>query len=228
MRAWNLLQYPALAQGRRQRHRIRTSAAGCLLGVVLSWSGAQWLDHQHQRLRAELAEGQVRLDEAKDRTKKWLDRERQQQAWERQWQPLLHVLHEQQTWSAWLEALQQEAPRGSWQLLRLQQESGHMALQGISPDVRRLGLARERLAAQLRLDLPFRPGSDPNQASAPPVPELKLHSVNLLSSGSLWSGQSDWGGEAVEFVLHAPWPELSVKNPAGGGLHALPSPGAKP
>jgi hypothetical protein len=55
MRSWNLLSFPALAQRRRQRHRFRTSLAGCLLGVVMSWVTAQWISLELERMQAEQA-----------------------------------------------------------------------------------------------------------------------------------------------------------------------------
>ncbi len=212
MRAWNLLHYPALAQRRRQRHRLRTSSAGCLLGLVLSWVGVQWMDRELLRLQAEQADWQARLNEARQVALEGRAQERQQQAWDRQWQPLRQVLFEQDTWAAWLQALQQEAPRGSWQLLRLQQEPGRIELQGLSPDVRSLGLARERVSAQLRWDLPTGPAPNPGLASA--GHELNLHSVSLANAAALGARQP--AAEAVEFVVQAPWP-VAAASEAGVG-----------
>lgn len=212
MRSWNLLSFPALAQRRRQRHRVRTSLAGCLLGVVMSWVTAQWISLELERLQAEQAAWQAQLNEVKQRAQEQRAHERQQQIWDRQWHSLRQVLHAQQTWAAWLHALQQEAPRGSWQLLRLEQEPGRLELHGMSPDVRSLGQARDRLAAQLRLDLPPSLGAGASPGVAAAVLELNLHSVTLASSAPLGAGHADRGGKGVEFILQTSWPVLDASD----------------
>jgi hypothetical protein len=228
MRSWNLLNFPALAQRRRQRHRVRTSLAGCLLGVVLSGALAQWMALERERLQAEQAAWQAQLNEVKQRAQERRAHERQQQTWDRQWHALRQVLHAQQTWAAWLHALQQEAPRGSWQLLRLEQEPGRLELHGMSPDVRSLGLARDRLAAQLRLDLPPGLGAGAGPGAAAAVFELNLHSVNLASAAPRGAGQADRGGQAVEFILQASWPVLATSDVEGGKSQPSSGTGERP
>jgi hypothetical protein len=197
--------------------------------MVLSWMGAQWIAQELQRLRVEQAAWQARLDAAQQGAQALRAQERQQQAWDRQWQSLRQVLYEQDTWAAWLQALQQEAPRGSWQLLRLQQEPGRMELQGLSPDVRSLGSARERLAAQLRLDLPPGPATaGASQGAVSALHELNLHSVSSVGAASLWAGQVARQAGAVEFVLQAPWPVASASAVASGQPQPLVSAGERP
>lgn len=227
MRAWNLLHHPALAQRRRLRHRLKTGAAGLLLGVALSWVGAQVLARELARMQTEQSDLQRRWAEVQERTQAWRAQERLQQTWERQLQPLREVQMAQKTWAAWHHALQQEAVHGSWQLLRLQQEPGRLELQGLSANVHTLGQARDRLVAQWPQNFA---ASDvatvdasvaaigTGSAAVATVPDLKLHSVTLARADPLPSGQAEGGDGPVEFVLQAPWPLATspASSPAAG------------
>lgn len=229
MRAWNLLHYPALAQQRRQRHRLRTSAAGGLLGLCLSGLGMYWLELELARIPSEQSVLQTHLDQAKQRAQVQRTQERQQQTWDRQLQPLRQVLLEQQAWAAWYQALQQEAQRGSWLLLRLQQEPGRLELQGLSPDMRSLVLARERLTAQLHGALSPSgaiPGSSPDTRAA--LQDLHLHSVAMAGVTPFAMGPIAHSAHTVEFVLQAAWPVSPLGEAPHHKPRQTPSTGERP
>lgn len=152
--SWNLLNYPALHQKRRRRHRIITSLLGLAVGVLMVEASLFWTERSLQGLRLQQAHLQVQWREARQQ----LELEQQQAAAREssrhQAQHLRQVSAQHQAWMALNQAMLSEAQEGSWRLVRLQLEPGKLELNGWSRDFDALNASRQRLTDQLHAAWP--------------------------------------------------------------------------
>ena len=152
--SWNLLNYPALHQQRRRRHRIATSLAGLAVGALMAGASLFWMERSSQALRLQQTLLQAQWGEASQQLKlekqqaAALDSSRQQA------QHLRQVLDQHQAWAALNQALLSEAQGDSWRLVRLQLEPGKLEFSGWSRDFDALNASRHRLMAHLQAAWP--------------------------------------------------------------------------
>lgn len=202
--SWNLLNYPALRQQRRRRHRITTSFAGLLLGLGLAWATAEAMQSalqrwrmQHVQLQAQWNERSQQLQHAKQQAVA-IDQQRQQV------QQLGWITRQHQAWAALNEALRSQAADVSWRLSRLHMESGKLELSGWSRDFDRLNATRQTLTAHLQGPL-----SEPGATR--PLPGDLVLQTSVANRGA---HAQDSAGQlmGVEFVWLSPWPVFKPLN----------------
>jgi hypothetical protein len=220
--SWNLLNYPALHQKRRRRHRITTSLAGLAVGALMAGASLFWMDKSLQGLALQKAHLQAQWRE----TSQALQLEQQQAAAgersRQQTQHLHQVLQQHQAWAALNQALHSKAQEDSWRLVRLQLASGQLELSGWGRDFDTLNASRQRLTEQLQAAWPesLAPSNVANVAplEARPMapssvkgtaPSTALSERVRQTSVSVRGGSdldSLKGTAGLEFVWVSPWP----------------------
>ena len=202
--SWNLLNYPALRQKRRRKHRISSSLAGLLLGLGLAWATVQAMQSalqrwrmQHVQLQAQWNERSQQLQHAKQQAVA-IDQQRQQV------QQLGWITRQHQAWAALNAALRSQAADVSWRLSRLHMESGKLELSGWSRDFDRLNATRQTLTAHLQGPL-----SEPGATR--PLPGDLVLQTSVANRGV---HAQDPAGQlmGVEFVWLSPWPVFKPLN----------------
>jgi hypothetical protein len=148
--SWNLLNYPALHQQRRRRHRITTSLAGLVVGALMAGASLFWMERSLQGLRLQQAHLQAQWGEASQQLKLEQQQVAARESSRQQTQHLRQVLEQHQAWTALHQALHSEAQEDSWRLVRLQLASGKLELSGWSRDFEALNASRHRLTDLLQ------------------------------------------------------------------------------
>jgi hypothetical protein len=219
--SWNLLNYPALHQQRRRRHRIATSLVGLAAGALMAGLSGVAMERSLQGLRLQKADLQAQWGQASQQ----LRLEKQQVAAREnsrlQTQHLRQVSAQQQAWTALHQALLSEAQEGSWRLERLQLEPGKLELSGWSPDFDALNASRHRLTSQLQAAWPepvvpatangapqedqqLTPSAVKGLASNTPLTERVRQTSVSVRGGS--SPDSSKEAAGLDFVWVSPWP----------------------
>jgi hypothetical protein len=236
--SWNLLNYPALHQQRRRRHRIVTSLVGLVVGVLMAGASLVWVERSSQDLRLQQAHLQALWGEASQQLKlekqqaAALDSSRQQA------QHLRQVTEQHQAWAALNQALLSEAQGDSWRLVRLQMEPGKLEFSGWSRDFDALNASRHRLTSQLQAPWPesvapataasVSPHVSPHEARpvAPssvkgPTPKTPLIERVRQTSVSVRGGSDPDGlkdASGLDFVWVSPWPTFKPMAAAAKGI----------
>lgn len=202
--SWNLLNYPALRQKRRRKHRISSSIAGLLLGLGLAWATVQAMQSalqrwrmQHVQLQAQWNERSQQLQHAQQQAVA-IDQQRQQV------QQLGGITRQHQAWAALDEALRRQAADVSWRLSRLHMESGKLELSGWSRDFDRLNATRQTFTAHLQDPL-----SEPGATRPLPGDLVRQTSVATRGAHAQDSAEQVMG---IEFVWLSPWPVFKPLN----------------
>jgi Tfp pilus assembly protein PilN len=206
MRAFNLLNYPALAVQRRKRHRWWTSLAGLALGSALAWWGAQLVQETAEQVQQERRrlQGQLIHEQAR-----WRDLQTKQEALKirlLQTAHLAQIDYQNTVWEALYRTLQSELGPGSAQLMRLQLEAKQLEMHGIASDAQRMDQVRHALSLQLaqHLQPAFVLSSwvmTPSAANSAALPGVRAQSA----SGPTRPKPSEGG--SLEFVWHSGWPD---------------------
>ena len=151
--AFNLLSYPMQAHRRRMRWRWGSAAAGLLAGACAGGGVLQLLQQdvatlsaERDRLQAQNAQAQSRLQQDKARREALALAQRQQNQ-------LRLVQQHQQAWSRLQQALTEGVAHGDWRLERLQVDGERLELQGRIRDVRSLAAAQQRVSEALHSPL---------------------------------------------------------------------------
>lgn len=215
MRAFNLLNYPALAGQRRKRHRWWTSLTGLAVGSSLAWWGAQVVQESVQQGQQERQRLQVLLT---DKQAHWRDLQKNHAALQKsllQSAHLSQIQHQHVVWQALYLALQSELGPGSAQLLRLQLEAKQLEMHGIASDAHKMDQVRHALTVQLAQH--FQPAFvlsswvvTPAAADSSALPDVRAQSA---------SGQTrpkPGEGGVLEFVWHSGWPDGPNPSKRGG------------
>jgi len=196
MRAFNLLQYPALARQRRRVHRRWTFLAGLLVGGSAAFLWMAQIQEKRQLLELESALLEARLKYLQNRLVADKARLAEQKTWQQQAAHVQALKVELKAWEAFYQALLQEAGPDSVQLLRLQLDAQTLELHGQAIDVQRMALAHARLPV---------PMVDAAQSSAWTL--VSLMNASGVDNSALPTTQ--------EFVWQAHWPQLSAGQAAG-------------
>jgi hypothetical protein len=236
--SWNLLNYPALHQQRRRRHRIATSLAGLAMGAMMAGASLFWMERSSQSLRLQQTHLQAQWGEASQQLKfekqqaAALDSSRQQA------QHLRQVFEQHQAWAALNQALLSEARADSWRLVRLQLASGQLELSGWSRDFDALNASRHRLKNQLQAAWPesgtpvtaanVAPHVSPHEArpGVPssvegPAPNTPLTERVHQTSVSVRGGpdpNSLKDAAGLDFLWISPWPTFQPMAAAAKGM----------
>lgn len=152
--SWNLLNYPALHQQRRKRHRILTSLAGLAVGALMAGASLYGMERSLQGLRLQQSHLQAQWGEASQQSKLEKQQSAALDSSRQQAQHLRQVLEQHQAWMALNQALLSEAQGDSWRLVRLQLEPGKLEFSGWSRDFDALNASRHRLTSQLQAAWP--------------------------------------------------------------------------
>lgn len=202
--SWNLLNYPALRQQRRRKHRVLTALAGTWVGLGMAWATVQgvesalkqWLS-QHAQLQAQWKERNQQLKHAQQQGVA-IEKKRQQV------QHLSGINEQHQAWAALNEALRSEAIGISWRLSSLQIESGKLEMSGWSRDFDSLSATRQKLTTHLQRHV-----SEPETTSPRPGDLVRQTSVAARGAHAAESAEEVMG---VEFVWVSPWPVFKTLN----------------
>lgn len=216
--SWNLLNYPALHQQRRRRHRIITSLAGLAMGALVAGASSQAVQRSTQSLHLQHTQLQAQWHEVSQQLKLEQQQAAQRDRHRQQTQHLRQIADQHRAWAGLHEALLSEAADGTWRLTRLQLDPGQLALSGWSRDFDTLSATRHTLSAQLQAHWP--PGLTPAAASsgalnagtgtAPrpsPVEWVRQTSVSARGGSGVVGGSDPLG---VEFVWASPWPTFKT------------------
>ena len=152
--SWNLLNYPALHQQRRRRHRIATSLAGLAVGALMAGASLFWMERSSHGLRLQQTHLQAQWGEASQQLKLDQQHAAASESSRQQTQHLRQVLEQHQAWTALHQVLLSEAQEDSWRLARLQLAPGKLELAGRSRDFEALNASRQRLTDQLQAAWP--------------------------------------------------------------------------
>jgi Tfp pilus assembly protein PilN len=220
--SWNLLNYPALQQKRRRRHRITTSLTGLVVGALMAGASWFWTERSLQGLRLQQTHLQAQWGEASQQLKLAQQRAAARESSRHQAQHLRQVAQQNQAWTALNQALLSEAQEASWRLMRLQLAPEKLELSGWSRDFDALNASRHRLTDQLHAAWPesLVPATAANgtaqgdQHGTPsfvkdPAPStssterVRQTSVSVRAGADLDSSQNPAG---LEFVWVSPWP----------------------
>jgi hypothetical protein len=176
--SWNLLNYPALHQQRRRRHRIATSLAGLAVGTLMAGASLFWMERSSQGLRLQQTHLQAQWGEASQQLKLDQQHAAASESSRQQTQHLRQVLEQHQAWTALHQVLLSEAQEDSWRLARLQLAPGKLELAGWSRDFEALNASRHRLTDQLQAAWP---------ESAPPATAAHVfpHEARPLAPSSV-------------------------------------------
>lgn len=225
--SWNLLNYPALHQKRRRRHRITSSLAGLAVGVLMAGASLFGMERSLQDLALQKSLLQAQWGEASQQLKLAQQRAAARESSQNQAQHLRQVLEQHQAWTALNQALHSEAQEASWRLVRLQLAPGKLELSGWSRDFDALNASRQRLTDLLHAAWPESLAQEnaPNGATQEdqhlspssvkgPVPstsaaeQVRQTSVSVRAGADLDSSQNPAG---LEFVWVSPWPTFKPK-----------------
>jgi Tfp pilus assembly protein PilN len=229
--SWNLLNYPALHQKRRRRHRITTSLAGLVVGALMAGASLFWMERSLQGLRLQQAHLQAQWGEARQQLKLEQQQAAARESSRQQMQHLRQVLGQHQAWSALNQALLLEAQEDSWRLVRLQLEPGKLELSGWSRDFEALNASRRRLTDHLQAAWPeslaqstaahvapseaqhVTPSSAKGRAlSTTSTEQVRQTSVSVRGGPDMNSFKNAAG---LDFVWVSPWPTFkSMAAPA--------------
>ena len=206
--SWNLLNYPALHQQRRRRHRILTTLAGLAMGAWMAGISVWAIEKSVQGLRLQQTELQAQ----------WLASSRQQKLAQQsvaeqdrnrqQTQHLWQIAQQHHVWTGLNEALHSEVQNATWRLTRLQLEPGKLELSGWSRDFDTLKSSRHQLIAQLQAHWPksVMPAADSHATpGSAPTEWVRQTSVNIPPGPALDGATHPQG---VEFVWVSPWPKI--------------------
>jgi hypothetical protein len=232
--SWNLLNYPALHQERRRRHRIITSLAGLMMGALMAAASLFWMERSIQGLRLQQAQLQAQWGKARLELKLEQQQVAVRESSRQQAQHLRQVSQQHQAWAVLNEALLRETQETSWRLARLQLEPGKLELSGWSRDFEALSAARHKLMAQMQAHWPepaaaatapnaslnATPSSVTGSAPIPSSTELVRQTSVSARGGPSLDGFTEPVG--LDFVWVSPWPILKplavpAKNMAKGG-----------
>ena len=216
--SWNLLNYPALHQKRRRRHRIITSLAGLVVGALMAGASLFWMERSLQGLRSQQAHLEAQWNEASQRLKLEQQQAAGRESSQQQAQHLRQVLQQHQAWTSLNQALHSEAQEDSWRLVRLQLAPGKLELSGWSRDFDALNASRHRLMVHLQAAWPesvapstaanLSPNGSPNEAHhvapTPPSNERVRQTSVSVRGGPDLDRLKDT--EGLEFVWVSPWP----------------------
>jgi len=180
--SWNLLNYPALHQQRRRRHRIATSLAGLAVGALMAGASLFWMERSSQVLRLQQTHLQAQWSEASQQLKLDQQHAAASESSRQQTQHLRQVLEQHQAWTALHQALRSEAQEDSWRLARLQLAPGKLELVGWSRDFEALNASRNRLTDQLQAAWPE---SVAPATAASVSPHVSPHEARPLASSSV-------------------------------------------
>jgi len=236
--SWNLLNYPALHQQRRRRHRIATSLAGLAVGALMAGASLYWLERASQGLRLQQTHLQAQWGEASQQLKLEKQQAAALDSSRQQTQHLRQVLEQNQAWVALNQALLSAAQEGSWRLVRLQMESGKLELSGWSRDFESLNASRHRLTSQLQAawpesvapataasvsphvsphePRPVAPSSVKGQAPNTPLTEWVRQISVSVRGGPDPDSLKDAAG--LDFVWVSPWPTFTPMAPAAKSM----------
>lgn len=236
--SWNLLNYPALHQQRRRRHRIATSLAGLAVGALMAGASLFWMERSSQALRLQQTLLQAQWGEANQQLKLEKQQAAALDSSRQQTQHLRHVLEQHQAWTTLHQALLSEAQEGSWRLARLQLEPGKLELSGWSRDFEALNASRHRLTSQLQAAWPesvapataasvsphlspdeawpVAPSSVKGPALNKPLTERVRQTSVSVRGGSDPDSLKDAAG--LDFVWVSPWPTFKPMAAAAKGM----------
>jgi hypothetical protein len=236
--SWNLLNYPALHQQRRRRHRISTSLAGLAVGALMAGASLFWMERSSQALRLQQTHLQAHWGEASQQLKLEKQQVAARENSRLQTQHLRQVSAQHQAWTALNQALLSEAQEDSWRLVRLQLEPGKLELSGWSRDFDALNAARHRLTSQLQAAWPesvapataasvsphlsphevrpVAPSSVKGPAPKKPLTERVRQTSVSVRGGSDTDSLKDAGG--LDFVWVSPWPNFTPMAPAAKSM----------
>jgi hypothetical protein len=202
--SWNLLNYPALRQQRRKKHRVITSLAGLALGTGMTWATVQGLEGALKRWRLQHSQLQAQWiqlsQQIKQEQQKAVAFEKKQQ----QVQHLSGITQQHQAWAALNEALRSEAADVTWRLSRLQMESGQLELSGWSRDFDSLSATRQKLTTHLQNHV-----SEPEAAS--PLPGDLVRQTSIATRGAHTHVRAE-EVMGIEVVWVSPWPVFKPWN----------------
>jgi hypothetical protein len=216
--SWNLLNYPALHQQRRRRHRIITTLAGLAMGALMAGISLWALEKSVQGLRVQQTELQAQWLASSQQQKLAQQRVAEQERNRQQTQHLWQIAQQHRVWTGLSEALHSEVQNATWQLTRLQLEPGKMELSGWSHDFNALKSSKHRLMAQLEAHWPksVTPAADSDAtAGSAPTEWVRQTSINIPAGQALDGATHPQG---VEFVWVSPWPSLK---PLAAGVQSV-------
>ena len=204
--SWNLLNYPALHQQRRRRHRVITTLAGLAMGTLLAGISLLALEESAHDLRLQQTQLQAQWLASSQQQKLAQQRVTEQDRQRQQLQQLRQISQQHQAWTALNQVLLGEVQDAKWRLTRLQLEAGKLELSGWSRDFDALKSSRHRLMAQLKA---HRPELEPPAVASNSTPSpsstdwVRQTSVNIRT-GQKFEGHSEPLG--LDFVWVSPWP----------------------
>jgi hypothetical protein len=209
--SWNLLNYPALHQKRRRRHRITTSLAGLVVGVLMAGASLFWTERSLQGLQLQKAHLQAQWGQASQQLKLAQQQAAARESSRQQTQHLRQVVEQHQSWTALNQALLSEAQKDSWRLVRLQLAPGKLELSGWSRDFEVLNASRHRLTDQLQAAwpeplVPATPSSLKTPAPSTSSTERVRQTSVSVRGGPNFDGLKDAAG--LDFVWVSPWPNF--------------------
>lgn len=227
--SWNLLNYPALHQQRRRRHRVITTLAGLAMGALLAGLSLLALEKSLQDLRLQKQQLQAQWLASTQQLKLAQQRLAEQDRQHQQAHQLRQISQQHQAWTALNQVLLDEAQDASWRLTRLQLEPGKLELSGWSRDLAALTSSRHKLIAQLEANLPESAASTAASTAASaaklgPMSSdwVRQTSVNIRT-GPSFEGHSAPSG--LDFVWISPWPSFK---PMATDLKSVAQKGAVP
>ena len=207
------MNYPALHQQRRRRHRVTTTLVGAVLGALMAWMTGHEMANALKRSQLQHTQLQAQWLELSQQSRQQQQREGAAEKNRQQVQFLNSISRQHQAWAALHEGLQKQTQGASWRLSRLQLESGQLTLSGWSSDLDSLSAVRKDLTAYLQVHVAV-----PVVANDPSGDLLRQTSIS--TRGTLASkGPLDASG--IEFVWQSHWlglkpPGTSVRQPAHG------------
>jgi hypothetical protein len=221
--SWNLLNYPALHQQRRRRHRIITTLAGLAMGALMAGISLWALEKSVQGLRVQQTELQAQWLASSQQQKLAQQRVVEQERNRQQTQHLWQIAQQHHVWTGLNQALHSEVQSATWRLTRLKLEPGNMELSGWSRDFDALKFSRHQMMAQLEAHWPksVPPAADSHaMPGSAPTEWVRQTSVNVPTGQALDGATHPQG---VEFVWVSPWPTLKplaarVQNVAQGDV----------
>ncbi|WP_300556787.1 hypothetical protein [Limnohabitans sp. Rim8] len=204
--SWNLMNYPALHQQRRRRHRVITTLAGLAMGTLLAGISLLALEKSVHSLRLQQTQLQAQWLASSQQQKLAQQRVAEQDRQRQQSQQLRKISQQHHAWIALNQVLLGEVQDAKWRLTRLQLGSGKLELSGWSRDFDALKSSRHRLMAQLEAHRPESeaPAAASNATpSSTPTDWVRQTSVNIRT-GPNFEGHSEPLG--LDFVWVSPWP----------------------
>lgn len=210
--AWNLLNYPALHQQRRRRHRTITTLAGLAVGTLMAAVTLDGLDKSLQRVRLQHTQLQAQWQAVSQQRQREQLQVAARDAHRLQAQHLQQITQQHQAWAALYGVLRSQAQDASWRLSRLQLESGRLELGGWGRDYEHVNATRQQLSSHLQAHLPAPVSS--SQAAVDLVRQTSV--VARVAAGQA----SPADGMGLEFAWVSAWP---VFLPPGS---TAPKPGA--